>query len=99
MGEWVIVMRKYNRLLSFSVALYVILAVLAGTVFLKGETSSGKEYKVEINRIINSLSKEANLDKLDLRGYQYVKKADYMRIGASDQAYEDFFREKRRLSG
>lgn len=86
-------MRKYNRLLSFSVALYVILAVLAGTVFLKGETSSGKEYKVEINRIINSLSKEANLDKLDLRGYQYVKKADYMRIGASDQAYEDFFRE------
>lgn len=89
-------MKKYNRLLAFSVILYMILAVLAGGIFLKAERTNDKEYKVEINRIRKSLSEEKNLDNLDLREYRYIKKVVYLEPDASEQRYEDFFQEKGR---
>lgn len=89
-------MRKYNRLLALSVILYVVLAVSSGYILLKAETANSKEYKVEINRIRVSLSREKDLDKLDLRGYQYVKKVTFLAADASRQAYEDFYQERGR---
>lgn len=87
-------MRKYNRLLVLFVILYVALAVSSGCVMLKEEAANSKEYKVEINRIRMSLSEEKDLDKLDLRKYQYVKKVTFLGIDASRQEYDKFYEER-----
>lgn len=86
-------MKRYNRVLAFTVILYITLAVLAGCLLLKAEASDDREYKVEINRVKVSLSEEKNLDKLDLREYRYLKKVAFLSADASRAEHEAFFAE------
>ena len=49
-------MKKYDRLILFSLILYILTAI--GTAYgVYGVTAErGKEYKIEMNRLYNSLS-------------------------------------------
>lgn len=88
-------MKKYNRILAFSVAVYLLLAIGAGSVMLREAESRNREYKVEINRIMESLSQGTPLDRLDLRGYKYVMQVDFLSIeDETKQETEAFFEEK-----
>lgn len=71
-------MKKYNRLITLAVILYIALATAVGLVIYQTETNREKMYNVEINRIENSLSQGVPLDKLDLRSYRYIKKVTYI---------------------
>lgn len=71
-------MKKYNRLLVCSVLLYVFIAVLAWYGISSITDKKEKYYKIEINRIYNSLSGEESLDKLSLDSYEYVKKVTWL---------------------
>lgn len=74
-------MKKYNWLLVISVLFYLLLATAAGYGVHETRADRDKMYKVEINRIYNSLSGENPPDKLDLRctdSCDYVQNVEFL---------------------
>lgn len=71
-------MKKYNGIIVLSVLVYLFLAFSAGYKLNRTQTDQAELYKVEINRIYNSLSKDLSLDKLDLGSYTYVRQVSYL---------------------
>lgn len=71
-------MKKFNAMIILSCILYVLAS--AGTWLFVGnmEIEKDKIYRVEINRIYNSLSSGISLDKLDLRSCRYVKNVSFL---------------------
>ncbi len=67
-------MKKFNYLIVLSVVVWMVLAIGTGIGTKHTAMQKNSEYKVEINRLYHSLSGELKPDKLDLRGYKYVKK-------------------------
>ncbi|MCR1842578.1 HAMP domain-containing sensor histidine kinase [Murimonas intestini] len=86
-------MRKYNKLIMFSVFMYLAVALIAGYAVRKADTSRDKAYKVEINRIYNSLSGDMSPDRLDLRTFRYVKAVTFLAAEdiESEEKAGDFF--------
>lgn len=77
-------MKKYNRLITFSVLLYVMIAVTVGYGAYQTIVVREKEYKIEINRIYNSLSKGLSLDELSLDSYTYIQNIVILPIADQD---------------
>lgn len=71
-------MKKFNRLIALSVLLYMLAALWTAGISYKEPADRKKEYKVEINRIYNSLSEGEPLDKLDLHSYKYVRGVSFL---------------------
>lgn len=67
-------MKKYNSLIVLVLAAYVVLASVIGVRAYRSNHELKRDYKVEINRIYNSLSKGTPLDKLSWRSDGYIKK-------------------------
>ena len=86
-------MKKYNKLIILSILMYLAAAFAAGYVVRKADTSRNTEYKVEINRIYNSLSGDGSLDELDLRPFRYVEAVVLLPAEDMDreEGAEDFF--------
>ena len=74
-------MKKYNRLIAISVILYLLAAAVVGYGIYQTKDRRGKAYKVEINRLYNSLSKGGPVDKLDLRACEYIQKVAFLAAG------------------
>lgn len=93
-------MKKYNRLIAISICIYLLAALGLGYGANQVSANRIKTYKIEINRIYNSLSEVGSLDKLDLRSYQYIKKVAYLPI--SDLGHEkrtrDFYEHDNHLN-
>lgn len=89
-------MKNYNRLIGISVIVYLLLAVGAGYGFHTITTEHGSLYKLEINRIYNSLSGGTSLDKLDLCSYEFVKQVSYLPLEEMGQKEKTdaFFRKR-----
>lgn len=92
-------MKNYNRLIGISVIVYLLLAVGAGYGFHTITIEHGSLYKLEINRIYNSLSGGTSLDKLDLCSYEFVKQVSYLPLEEMGQKEKTdaFFSEKNRM--
>lgn len=73
-------MKKFNRLLALSVIMYLFLASVVGLKIYKMDLERSGAYKVEMNRILNSLSKEKDFDRLDLASYNYIKKVEFLPV-------------------
>ena len=77
-------MKKYNCIMIVSVLIYLTLALLAGYRIGWDEGEESRQYKVEINRIINSLSGVETLDKLDLRPFKYIEDVELLLDGEKE---------------
>lgn len=87
-------MKKYNRLLTFSVIMYLFLASFVGLKIYNMDLEENGAYKVEMNRILNSLSKGTNYDRLDLDSCNYIKKVEFLPVSEPDQEkITDFYSE------
>lgn len=73
-------MKKYNRLILLSVLLWLTAATGAGYVLKQKEVSNNTAYKLEINRLYNSLSAELEADRLNLGSCEYVKKVSVLSV-------------------
>lgn len=71
-------MKRYNLLILVSVMIYILSAFAAAYGVYGFAADREKGYKVEINRIYNSLSGGKALDKLDLHSYQAVRNVSYL---------------------
>lgn len=87
-------MKKYNRLIALSVIAWLVLAIGTGWSARHVTMQKNSEYKVEINRLYNSLSGEMNPDKLDLRSYKYVKSVVCISVSELEQTEktEEFYK-------
>lgn len=66
-------MKKYNRLIVISIAVWLVLALVTGYSINRLEIQRNTQYKVEINRLYHSLSGRLDPDRLDLRSCKWVK--------------------------
>lgn len=78
-------MKRYNRLLLISLFLYFLGAVILAFKIQGIGTEKEGLYKVEINRILSSLSKETDFDRLNLHSYEYVKKVEFLPANVTNQ--------------
>ena len=87
-------MKKFNRLIGLSVLLYMLAALWTAGISYKDAADREKEYKVEINRIYNSLSEGEPLDKLDLHSYKYVRGVTFLSLESldSEDITSEFYR-------
>lgn len=87
-------MKKFNRLIVLSVIAWLLLAIGTGWNAKHLAIQKNSEYKVEINRLYNSLSGEMNPDKLDLRSCKYVKRVTCMSVSKMEQndKTEEFYK-------
>lgn len=79
-------MKKYDRLILFSLVLYILTAIGTGYGVYGVTAESGKEYKIEINRLYNSLSGDEDPDRLNLRSCKYVKNVAWLPAGVLSEA-------------
>ena len=87
-------MKNYNRLMVLSVVLYLFLAVFIGLKIHDTEQQQNGSYKVEINRVLNSLSKETDFDRLDLSLYEQISKVEFIAEAEKNQEkIADFYSE------
>lgn len=71
-------MRKFNLLIMLSLVFYVLLAVAGAVAAYNVRIDVSKAYKVEINRLYNSLTGEEAPDRLSLDSYEYVMRLEYL---------------------
>lgn len=71
-------MKKYNRMMLLSVCAYLLIALTVGYYMKRTDVQQNQYYKIEINRIYDSLSGKQSPEGLDLRSYEYVKKLTYL---------------------
>lgn len=92
-------MRKYNRLIAVSVVIYLLAALAVGYGTRLNRGGQGKAYKVEINRLYNSLSQGIPADKLDLRACKYVQRVHFLPASAlyQEETALEFYREGNEL--
>lgn len=88
-------MKKYNGIIKFSILFFLVLAISAGICIVRMEETNNKYYKVEINRIYDSLSGEESLDRLDLSSYKLIKKVSLLLLGEihSEAILNNFYQE------
>lgn len=70
-------MKKFNLLILVSVLVYLMIALWGGYQVKQSEADKSQFYKVEVNRIYESLSEGTPPDRLDLDSFEYVKKVIY----------------------
>lgn len=89
-------MKKFNHIIIMICLLYVLAA--AGTYLIIGrlDVERDRMYRVEINRLYNSLSGGVSPDKLDLRSCRYVKKVSVLTASGltEKEAAETFMEEE-----
>lgn len=71
-------MKKYNRLIIISILLYLLIALIAAFGIQKTAADKDASYKVEINRIYQSISSGISLDMLDLSSFQQVQQVNWL---------------------
>lgn len=71
-------MKKYNRLIMCTILVYVFIAAAAWHSISKMTEKRDKYYKIEINRLYNSLSGEESLNKLPLDSCTYVREVSWL---------------------
>ena len=78
-------MKKYNRIIILSIIIYLGLAFLSGNALLASQNQQSHAYRVESQRIINQIQDISQVEKIDLRDYQYVKAIDYIKSNVINQ--------------
>ena len=84
-------MKKYNRIIILSIIIYLGLAFLSGNALLVSQNQQSHAYRVESQRIINQIQDISQVEKIDLRDYQYVKAIDYIKSNVINQNQLDSF--------
>lgn len=82
-------MKKFRKIIIFSVVLYLVTAFVSGLLLVRREQEADRLYRVEINRIYNTL--RADFQKPDMDAYTYVKRVDYLENGSSGEEVLRFF--------
>lgn len=93
-------MKKYNTIFVISVFVYLLLALAAWLGVVRPETGRNNQYKIEINRTYHSLSTGLDVDRLDLRSCQYLKKVSFLPAAALEDegSANDFYAADNQLS-
>lgn len=73
-------MKKYNSLIVLVLMVYAVAAIAIGRGAYTMTREQEKGYKVEINRIYNSLSKGKPLNELSLHSEQYIKQVEFLSV-------------------
>ncbi|MDO4274774.1 MAG: HAMP domain-containing sensor histidine kinase [Eubacteriales bacterium] len=84
-------MKKYNRVIIMSAAVYFLLAASCGFFLYFWTNHENNLYRVEINRIYHSL--EGTFVQPSLDNYEYVKKVRFLPNGSGESEVVDFFRQ------
>lgn len=85
-------MKKYNHLFIFSIVLYVLLASLLAIFIQRQVVKKNNVYRVEINRILETLVDVKQVEQIDLKNYQYIQKVSFIdRASFNKQDMLNFF--------
>lgn len=71
-------MKKYNQLIILSIVFWLLASFVSGYSIRKQEMQRDTQYKVEINRLYSSMSKEGAFDKEYLNSCKWVKGATFL---------------------
>lgn len=82
-------MKRYNRVMIVSVAVYLFLAAACGFFLYFKTTEVNKFYRVEINRIYKGLEDKFAQPPMDK--YEYVKKVSYLPAHSGEREAAEFF--------
>lgn len=84
-------MKKYNRIIVLSLALYLLLAVLLHNFFINMQDDYDHSYRVESNMIMSQLSDYNQIEDFDLSDYEYIKSLEFISYYQTNQDELDEF--------
>jgi len=85
-------MRHYNRIIGVITVLWLMLAVVfTVTLYSSGNGENSKDYRIDINRINDMLSKGTNIDNIDMKQFKYVSRIEELKLPCSHKDLTEFF--------
>ena len=84
-------MKKYNQLILFSIAMYVILAFFLGSSLIHMEDKRNQTYRVESNRIMEKINMGEPIEEMILSAYSSIQGIKFLDISVTEKKSVDSF--------